>query len=35
MNLNLPLLLPTGEAVPLSSFFTADRLLLVFLRHLA
>ena len=35
MNLNLPLLLPTGDAVPLSSFLTADKLLVVFLRHLA
>ncbi len=35
MTLLLPLLLPTGDAVPLSSLFTADKLLLVFLRHLA
>lgn len=35
MNLALPFLLPTGETVPLSSFLTSDKLLLVFLRHLA
>jgi len=35
MTLTIPLLLPTGETVPLSSFLTSDTLLLVFLRHLA
>jgi hypothetical protein len=35
MTLSLPLMLTTGEVVPLSSFLTTDKLLLVFLRHLA
>lgn len=26
---------PSGESVPLASLFTADNMLLVFLRHLA
>ena len=35
MTLTLQLFLPTGDAVPLSSFLTSDKLLLVVLRHLA
>lgn len=35
MNLSLALRTPSGESVPLSAFLTSDRLLLVFLRHLA